>query len=79
MAELEDETQAGLTDSTTPEDAEETVPGAEHNTVPKNETGDEADGELGQQKEEDDKFGMLHLAGESQEHDPGEYSSLSFE
>ena len=79
MAELKEEMRAEVSNSTTPEDTKETAPGVEHETVPNDETGDQEAGEQRQQREVDDNFGMLILAGENEEHGPGGYGSLSFE
>jgi len=84
MPEREDDTQAEADDSMVLETKEEAAPKAVDETTLEDEVGDEAEGEQKQQPQQKDpkqhdKFGILVLAGEIEEYDPGGNNPHTFE
>jgi hypothetical protein len=84
MPEREDDTQAEADDSMVLETKEEAAPKAVDETALEDEAGDEAEGEQKQQSQQKDpkqhdKFGILVLAGEIEEYDPGGNNPHTFE
>jgi hypothetical protein len=84
MPKLEDDTQAEADSSMIPETKKEAAPNAVDEIALEDKAGDEAEGEQKQQPQQKDqkkhdKFGILVLAGEIKEYDPGANNLRTFE